>query len=111
MWIRSCWNDLWHSADLRETGERGECDSQHGLQELTNERFIENLKNAEQRGENVIASVDATIVHVDRFLFIQLLGLVQGEYLDVILEAPFGFEAWRKLCMELRAGSCWPSRT
>jgi RNase P/RNase MRP subunit p29 len=25
---------------------------------------------------------------------------VQGEYLDLILEAPFGFEAWRKLCME-----------
>ena len=48
----------------------------------------------------MIASVDASITHLDRFLFIQLIGLVQGEYLDMILEAPSGFEAWRKLCME-----------
>ena len=57
------------------------------------------LKMAEQRPDP-IASVDDSIKYLDRFLFIQLIGLVQGEYLDMILEAPFGFEAWRKLCME-----------
>ena len=44
--------------------------------------------------------MNPNVKHLDRFLFIQLIGLVQGEYLDLILEAPFGFEAWRKLCME-----------
>ena len=64
------------------------------------ERFEICLKLAEQRGSEVITSVSTDILHLDRFLFIQLIGLVQGESLDLILEATFGFEAWRKLCME-----------
>ncbi len=43
---------------------------------------------------------DPVTSDLDRFLFIQLIGLVQGEYLDMILEAPSGFGAWRNLCME-----------
>ena len=58
------------------------------------------LRAAENRGTDAIAFIDQNVKHLDRFLFIQLIGLVQGEYLDLILEAPFGFEAWRKLCME-----------
>ena len=53
------------------------------------------LKQAEAREKDPIVSVDASIMYLDRFSFIQLIGLVQGEYLDMILEAPFGFEAWR----------------
>ena len=63
-------------------------------------QFDNCLRMAEARGNDAIASVNNTIKHLDRFLFIQLIGLVQGEYLDLILEAPFGCEAWRKLCME-----------
>ena len=61
------------------------------------EKFEQCLKLAEQRGQEPIATVNDSIKHLGRFLFIQLIGLVQGEYLDMILEAPFGFEAWRKL--------------
>ena len=64
------------------------------------EKFERSLKQAEERGVEQIGYVDDSIKYLDRFLFIQLIGLVQGEYLDLILEAPFGFEAWRKLCME-----------
>ena len=64
------------------------------------EKFDSCLKMAEQRGQDPIVSVHDSIKYLDRFLFIQLIGLVQGDYLDMILEAPFGFEAWRKLCVE-----------
>ena len=37
------------------------------------------LRMAEARGNDAIASVNNTIKHLDRFLFIQLIGLVQGE--------------------------------
>ena len=57
------------------------------------------LRTAENKGSDAIATIDQNVRHLDRFLFIQMIGLVQGEYLDLILEAPFGFEAW-KLCME-----------
>ena len=53
------------------------------------------LKMAER--PDPITSVDESIKYLDRFLFIQL---IEGEYLDMILEAPFGFEAWRKWCIE-----------
>ncbi len=55
---------------------------------------------AEQRAQDPIVSVHDSIKYLDRFLFIQLIGLLQGEYLDMILEALFGFEAWHKLCVE-----------
>jgi hypothetical protein len=61
------------------------------------ERSSYTLKMAEQRGGDAITSVDEKIRYLDRFLFIQLIGLVQGEYLDMILEAPFGFEAWKNM--------------
>ena len=64
------------------------------------DQFDNCLRMAEAHGNDAIASVSHTIKHLDRFLFIQLIGLVQGEYLDLILEAPYGFEVWRKLCME-----------
>ena len=62
------------------------------------DKYDMSLKMAER--PDPITSVDESIKYLDRFLFIQLIGLVQGEYLDMILEAPSGFEAWRKLCME-----------
>ena len=64
------------------------------------EKFDSCLKMAEQRGQDPIVSVHDSIKYLDRFLFIQLIDLVQGEYLDMVWEAPFGFEAWRKLCVE-----------
>ncbi len=64
------------------------------------EKFEMCLEMAEGRGMDPIGTVHESIKYLDCFLFIKLIGLVQGEYLDLILEALFGFEAWRKLCVE-----------
>ena len=63
------------------------------------EIFDKLLKEAEQ-AKLPILTVDESVKHLDRFLFIELVGLVQGEHLDLILEAKHGFEAWRRMCGE-----------
>ena len=60
------------------------------------DRYEVYIPEAEQRG-GPIEQVDASVKDLDRFLFIQLIGLVQGEYSDLLVEVKHAFEAWRKL--------------